>query len=202
MRIRPDAGKLPLPSLLASAAILLALAWPLPAAEVKGVWCNHVDQAIPDANEVGIFPAIDISTGVPNASIDSIQVYVALRHTYVGDLSISLLDPALASRLLISTPGAPPCAEDDIAATFTDFAFDYGDDVCDATPRAIHGIVRPDEPFYLYQPRLLNGTWTLHIADTATTDIGTFNAWCLLSGVVYYDGFESGDALEWSAHAP
>jgi len=202
MRDRPGAGKPSPPSRLAPAAILLMLAGPLPAAQVQGVWCNHADQAIPDASEVGIFPAITIATGVSGATIDFIQVYVALRHTYVGDLSISLLDPLLDSRLLISTPGVPPCAEDDIAATFTDLAFDLGDDVCDSSPRAIHGMVRPDEPFYLFQPRLLDGTWTLRIADTATTDTGTFNAWCLLSGVLDYDGFESGDVLEWSEHAP
>jgi subtilisin-like proprotein convertase family protein len=183
------------------ASSLLVSTSPLAAEVAEGVWCRWTPMAIPDANLTGITSTIPIASGVSAAAVNFLTVYVAIEHTYVGDLRLVLTNPAAATRELATNPGAP-CPEDDLAATFTDYGELTADQMCDTTPRAIHGQVDPVEPFYAYTPALLDGDWKLTVKDTASSDAGTLRGWCLLSGVLFYDGFESGDREEWTPPPP
>jgi len=193
----------PLPLLLTAPALALLLAAPALAAGGvhEGAWCQSTALAIPDANASGVTSTLTIATGDTNSYVNILTVYLVIEHTYVSDLTVELTSPGGYSDTLIEHPGYP-CPENNIGATFDDFAGPAANTMCDSTPRAIHGAVDPLDPFYLYTPQLLDGGWKLKVTDTSSTDTGTLRFWCILSGVVYYDGFETGDLLEWSAKQP
>ena len=89
--------------------------------------------------------------------IDRVEVTLDITHTWIGDLSVSLVSPAGTTSLLIDRPGvsvsnAFGTSQDNIRFTVDSVQFwgESGD-----------------------------GTWTLIVGDAVTGDAGTLNAWTL-----------------------
>lgn len=117
---------------------------------------NTTSSAIPDNNPQGLTSTIQIAEG---GTVRSVQVNVAIDHTFLGDLQISLTSPANQTVLLQSrTLGRTTRLQ----ATYT---------------LQTTTLLRR----FLNQPA--QGRWQLHVVDTAEGDTGTLNSWTLTLGV-------------------
>jgi len=106
-----------------------------------------VKEAIPDNDPTGITATFDLVGDVP---LETVDLTVALRHSYMGDIDIVLTSPAgTSSRLAYGqTPGTPP--DRNMEWTFSSAAF-WGEDP--------------------------TGTWTLRLADIWARDTGTWKTY-------------------------
>lgn len=121
---------------------------------------TDVPVAIPDNTEVTSTITID-----DPYCIGDLDVELDITHTYIGDLIVELESPdGVTVRLHNNTGGSSA----NIVQTYDD----------DTLP--------PDGPGQLadYNVTLTTGTWTLHIADTASGDTGTLNHWALRIGPI------------------
>jgi subtilisin-like proprotein convertase family protein len=109
-------------------------------------------QTIPDREPAGIMDQITV-TGLDTLS--EITVDVDITHTYIGDLQVSLKNPANHEVVLHAREGR---STDDIQRTYT----------------------VDDEPAlrdFIGQPA--NGDWVLSVSDHAWRDVGKLNRWGL-----------------------
>ncbi|NHC15918.1 S8 family peptidase [Motilibacter deserti] len=115
-----------------------------------GSWSNDTDLPIPDAGPA-VESAISVS-GVSGSAPAALKVSVAVRHTFRGDVVLTLVAPTGATvqlKAANSRDGA-----DDVVATYT----------VDASS----------------QP--LAGTWRLRAQDVYRTDTGYLDSWSLSTG--------------------
>jgi subtilisin-like proprotein convertase family protein len=110
--------------------------------------------------------------GHPNQVIGDIDVTVNLTHQRIGDLTISLRAPDGTTVTLYRKPNDPGTA---LAATFDDAA--VGSIAGGTAPYA--GSFRPVTPLGALSNKLVDGFYTLIIADDAGGNIGQLNAWSL-----------------------
>lgn len=104
--------------------------------------------AIPDNNTTGISSTANVS-GVTSGTV---SIEVAITHTYVGDLVVTVEHNGRTWKLHDQAGGSA----DDLRQTFT----------LDATGDAFTG-----------NP---SGTWTLRVTDTAAVDTGTLASWAVV----------------------
>ncbi len=105
-------------------------------------------QAIPDNNTTGISGTANV-TGVTSGTV---SIEVAITHTYVGDLTVTVEHDGRTWKLHDQAGGGA----DNLRQTFT----------LDATGDAFTG-----------NP---TGTWTLRVTDTAAVDTGTLDSWAVV----------------------
>ncbi|WP_374440471.1 S8 family serine peptidase [Stella sp.] len=111
------------------------------------------DLAIPEGGTVS--SAITVSgTAI---DIDRVEVTLDIAHTWIGDLTVSLVSPAGTTSLLVDRPGVSAssafgASQDNIRFTVDSVQF-WGEDA--------------------------NGTWTLVVGDWVAGDTGTLNSWSL-----------------------
>jgi subtilisin-like proprotein convertase family protein len=107
---------------------------------------------IPDNNPAGIERTLNVTQA---GQIRDIDVTVDITHTYIGDLSVTLLSPGSAQAVLHSRSGGN---QDNLLATYRSTAT--------AGLAAFRG-----------QP--MQGAWKLKVADLEAVDIGKLNRWAL-----------------------
>lgn len=108
--------------------------------------------AIPDANTQGVQSAIAIQQ---SGQLSDIQVTVAIRHTYRGDLLVEVVAPSGHSAVLHNRTGG---SADDLRATFDP-----------TTTPALAALMGEG----------IKGDWILRVRDLASVDTGTLEAWSL-----------------------
>ncbi len=106
--------------------------------------------AIPDNNATGVRSSINF---IEAQAVASVKLTLALTHTYIGDLRVTLISPAGTQVLLHDRNGG---SADNIQRSF------------DATTTpglsALSG-------------QAVQGNWTLWVQDVASVDLGTLNRW-------------------------
>lgn len=108
---------------------------------------------IPDADPQGVQSAITIQE---NGQLSDIQVTVAIRHSYRGDLLVEVVAPSGRSAVLHDRAGG---SADDLRTTF-----DLG------TTPALAALVGEG----------IHGEWALRVRDLASLDTGVLEAWSLV----------------------
>jgi cysteine-rich repeat protein len=111
--------------------------------------------SIPDSNPSGVRSTVDLSA--PGCTVASVEVYVEVRHPYIGDLRVALTGPTGVSVRLHDRSGG---AADDLVAT-------YPTEVAAAQSLAAFGGTSA------------RGTWVLEVSDNAPGDVGTLDVWTL-----------------------
>ncbi|RZJ71772.1 reprolysin-like metallopeptidase [Flavobacterium sp.] len=110
-----------------------------------------------------------IASGV---TISDVNVSVNITHTYVGDLTLTLISPTGVQVPL----AVGQCGEgQNINVTFDDSGANF---ICGASP-AISGTLKPSSPLSVLNGSNSAGTWTLRVADGFNLDGGTLNSWSL-----------------------
>lgn len=115
--------------------------------------CVHPSLAIPDNSATGVSSAITIT---PTFAVTAVEVAVDITHTWRGDLTVDLTHGATTVRLHNRTGSSA----DNIVGTY---------------PTTL----TPAASLTAFNSAAANGTWTLAVADRASTDTGTLNQWCL-----------------------
>jgi subtilisin-like proprotein convertase family protein len=127
---------------------------------------------------------IVISTGAPstitstinvmaNLNITSVTVGVALDHSYMDDLVITLISPAGTRVVLLE---ASCGTRNDLDAVFSDEGFTLS---CNQRAPTVSGVVVPKDALAGLIAENSTGLWTLEVADTASQDGGALNTWNL-----------------------
>jgi subtilisin-like proprotein convertase family protein len=138
---------------------------------------------VPDADPAGVSDSITVGD---TGTVDDLNVWVEISHTWVGDLVVTLThDDTGTSVVLIDRPGIPGsdvgCAGDDISTALDDEADVTTEEVCQSSPPSIRWSNIPLEPLSAFDFESVQGTWTLHVSDNAGFDTGTLDAWGLIA---------------------
>ncbi|MBY0487904.1 MAG: proprotein convertase P-domain-containing protein, partial [Flavobacteriaceae bacterium] len=104
--------------------------------------------------------------------ISDVNVTVNISHTWVNDMTITLISPTGTQVQLVANPCAV-AALSNINATFDDAGIPL---VCGNAP-AISGTVVPFQSLSAFNGQTMNGTWTLRVLDSYTGDGGAINGW-------------------------
>jgi subtilisin-like proprotein convertase family protein len=149
-----------------------------------------------DANNNGVFdgglgtleraatdlplPISDLSTTVSGimvagvvSPIRDIDVSVDLTHTFLGDLTLTLVNPD-GMRVVLFDRFAG--ASDNL--TGTTFSDDAAIAISGGSP-PYTGVFRPVQPLSSLFNATANGSWSLEVEDHASMDTGTLNSWSL-----------------------
>ncbi|MDO9171959.1 MAG: C25 family cysteine peptidase, partial [bacterium] len=126
--------------------------------------------ALPIADYATVTSVMPLSMGA-GVTVTSVEVFVDITHTYQGDLTVDLRSPAGTTVRLHNQTGS---GTDNIYGWYPDTLTPAGD-------------------LGLFAGQVLDGNWTLTVADMAGGDIGTLDEWCLK--IVYGGGSTgAGDA--------
>ncbi|MES2487294.1 MAG: proprotein convertase P-domain-containing protein, partial [Bacteroidota bacterium] len=109
------------------------------------------------------------------AAIQNVAVSIDITHTWLGDLTVTLISPQGTEVQLFSQD----CWSDqDVYATFTDAGTAS---VCNSGPAdaALSGLIIPDEPLSSLNGESPEGEWTLRVFDEFGQDGGAINSWSL-----------------------
>jgi subtilisin-like proprotein convertase family protein len=117
-----------------------------------------------------------ISTlNVPSTDVISdVNVTINISHTWVNDMTVSLISPAGTEIQLVTRP-CTSSARANITATFDDSGISL---VC-ATNPAISGTIIPLQSLTGFNGQTMNGTWQLKVLDPYNEDGGAINNWSL-----------------------
>lgn len=127
-------------------------------------------KAIPDNLPAGIADTLTIATPLP---LTSVEAFLAIDHTFVGDLVVSLKAPNGQSRVLTSRSGS---TAENILSFFND---SFGDLTTSTTYLPPWGYVRPVDLFGSFNNGNAAGNWILTVSDNAAADVGTLKGWGL-----------------------
>lgn len=137
--------------------------------------------AIPDNDPTGVSSTITVSQAI---NLTDMQVAVAIDHTWVGDLAISLTSPGGTTVSLLDRPGVPAgtfgCADDNMDVVFSDAASVNPETSCPGTTPWLSGPVLPFSPLSAFDGESTLGTWTLTVVDGAGGDTGNITSWSLI----------------------
>jgi len=138
--------------------------------------CNSVTQT----TDTIITDQSTVSSTVnyPNAlTIGDVNITVDYTHTWIGDVSLTLISPAGTRVTLIQVS---TCAEQ------TNFNFKFDDDTLNTidclagnTNYPAINTYKPVSPLSTFNGETSNGLWTLEITDGGPGDTGTVNEWAL-----------------------
>ena len=116
------------------------------------------DPPVPISNTL---PAVTSTLQVADSAlITELQVALEIRHTYVGDLEVTLTSPLGTSVTLHNRTGG---STDDLVGT-------YGSSLV------------PSQPLSAFNGEDVQGTWTLVVSDLAGGDEGTLVSWSVANG--------------------
>jgi subtilisin-like proprotein convertase family protein/subtilisin family serine protease len=131
---------------------------------------NSTAVTIPDNNATGATSSIVASNiGI----VSRVRVRVSITHTWVGDLSLSLISPSGTSIPLATNWGG---TGDNFVNTWFDDAATLP--ISSGVP-PFTGTFRPETPLSTLAGQNANGTWQLKVVDNAAGDTGTINNWTL-----------------------
>jgi len=119
---------------------------------------------------------VNSTLNVPTTGVLSdVNVSVTINHTYVNDLTVTLISPSGTQIQLVTRP----CVQEpnqNIAATFDNSGIPL---VCATTSPAISGTIIPSQALSTLNGQAMNGNWTLRILDSVNLDGGTLTGWSL-----------------------
>lgn len=133
---------------------------------------TNVPLTIPTASAAIINSTLAIPVA-QNQIIDKITVTINVSHTFVWDLTATLISPAGTQIQLFS---GECWNERDIMATFDDDGVVL---TCTGSVPAITGTIIPSQPLSALAGQNSQGTWTLRIQDSYTPDGGSINSWSI-----------------------
>ncbi len=136
----------------AEAAVAEALNLREPAGELSFQDTSSPNKSIPDNNATGIKDKI---TCTDSFTIRDVSIRVAIAHTYIGDLRVSLVSPSGIAVILHDRAGG---SANDLNREFTVLS----------TP-GLHGLSGQSS----------EGGWVLHVQDLARADRGRLTSWSL-----------------------
>lgn len=138
--------------------------------------CNTVDATdVPITIATTANVTINSTLNIPDAlTITDVDVIVDITHSWVNDLTITLISPTGTQVQLVNRPCSNN-ALNNIVATFNDGGIPL---VCGNNP-AIGGEVKPTQVLSALNGQNSSGTWTLRVKDSANQDGGTLNSWSL-----------------------
>jgi subtilisin-like proprotein convertase family protein len=161
---------------------------PFQAFQVGNANCDQVFSAgnLPIVISSSNTSTVSSTLNVPaNALIEQVKVSVDITHTWVGDLSASVVSPGGDTVLLFDRPDVPfsdfGCSGDNLDLVFDDMAVLTANDLettCELDP-AIAGSFKPIESLSAYTGQTAQGTWTLLVSDFFEQDGGALTAWSL-----------------------
>jgi subtilisin-like proprotein convertase family protein len=145
---------------------------------------------IPDWSADGVTTTVEIpGPGVP---ISKLEVTIDdLRHTWVGDLTITLTHDGV-TRELLNAPGGGGNGGDNLIGTVLADDAPRSIQVVSADEAPFTGRFRPAESLDAFDGHSTAGTWTLKIVDNSPTDLGTLRRWSLSS--IRFGGCEDNSA--------
>jgi subtilisin-like proprotein convertase family protein len=132
---------------------------------------TNVPITIPTTANVTVNSTLSVAS---TNTISDVNVTMNVSHTWVNDMTITLISPTGTQVQLV----AQPCTSDsllNINATFDDSGAPL---TCQVNP-AISGTVQPLQSLAAFNGQNMNGTWTLRILDSFNQDGGTINSWSL-----------------------
>jgi len=109
-----------------------------------------------------------------NLTITDVNVTLNISHTWVNDLTVTLISPTGTLVQLVNRP-CTNAALNNAVATFDDAGVAL---VCGNNP-AISGVVKPVQVLSAFNGQSSTGTWTLRVLDSANLDGGAINSWSL-----------------------
>ena len=145
--------------------------------------CHAVATAIPDNLPAGLNDTQTV-TDPSGATLTGLKLTIKATHTWVGDLKFTLSKGA-GSSIVIDRPGYTGsgfgCNGDNVDVTIDDGSATLVESQCNATPPALSGPVKPNNPLAApFNGQTLAGTWTLNVSDNASGDTGSLTEWCLV----------------------
>jgi subtilisin-like proprotein convertase family protein len=137
----------------------------------SSVSSSDVPLTITSSGTPTVNSTLTIST-VNNVIISDISVTLNISHTWISDLTVTLISPSGTQVQLFSGQ----CTSNDNAiATFTT----NGSTLSCGTSPAISGNLAPAESFNSLLDTDSEGTWTLRVFDNTSQDGGIINSWSL-----------------------
>ncbi|MEL4306618.1 reprolysin-like metallopeptidase [Joostella sp. CR20] len=131
---------------------------------------SYVSNATLYISSVGTSTTTSNLTITDNGSLSSITVGVDITHSWLEDLSISLISPSGTVVPLI----AEQCGDrDNIVATFSD---DGNNISCATTTPTLSGIIKPQQTLSILSGEPIKGTWKLKVDDANNDDGGSINS--------------------------
>ena len=142
----------------------------------SGISCAPIVNSsnVPLAISASGTPTINSTLTIPsnqNQTIDKITVSLNITHTWMADLTATLISPTGAEVQLFS--GQCGSANNAIA-TFDDDGVAL---ICQGTTPTISGTLIPAQPLSTFIGENTQGTWTLRIFDGFNQDGGSLNSW-------------------------
>ncbi len=161
-------------------------------ATLGNVWCSSREENIPDDNATGVASSVHLPA---YGRISDLKVSVDIGHTYVGDLTVSLVHEQTGKQVyLFDEPDGGRCDGQLMNISFDDKAPTAADDECETNRPAYpnRGSFRPLQKLTAMDGQSVAGDWTLHVVDNAPSDVGTLHNWCMRFGTdsIFADEFE------------
>ena len=132
--------------------------------------------AIPDNYVPGVKDSITV-TGLPGTVV-SVELFLSVQHTYIGDLTFILRAPNGSTRTIISGNGG---AGKNILSFFAD---DFQNLLSDVSYLPPWGYIKPSASFGSFGGTTANGNWMLWCVDNIANDVGILQGWGLKFNVV------------------
>ena len=144
----------------------------------EGFHAANVSFSVPHA---GFITDLDFRFDGSVCSTDSSSPLVGLNHSWVGDLTVTLISPSGTSVVLMDRPGS----EDNNGNNFCNTVFD--DDGAFPSIQTITsagapftGTFAPQNPLSAFDGEASGGSWTLRVADGITPDSGEVNSFSIV----------------------
>lgn len=115
----------------------------------------NVPVGIPDNNATGSSSVL--AAGAVTGTVVDVNVTVNITHTYIGDLTVSLVHPDGTTVILHNKTGG---SADNIVTSYDTLTV-------------------PAQSLSAFNSKSPTGTWTLKMTDTAAADVGTLNSWSI-----------------------
>jgi len=158
-------------------------ATPTPPPPETVLYCDSLPDplSIPDDDPNGVADQITILDG---RIITSLDLYLNISHTWVGDLVVTLTNPDTGETVTaLNRPGISGselgCGVGNIITILDDKAAQPVADQCASYAPAISGIYRPHQQLAAFIGKGISGTWRINVSDRYPNDTGRLNHWCL-----------------------
>ena len=160
------------------AIVLLSLPLSAQTFDCAGSGGTNCAAVIPDPGLVTSTITLPAACGAVNQYPAGFTVDVDLTHTFVGDLTLTLMHPnGVATSTLVQRPlaGAGTCGSDDILGTFSDAGAAFQ---CAPTIPA-NGVspILPVTPLSAFANLPTAGVWSLAVDDASASGAGALNNW-------------------------
>jgi len=131
----------------------------------------NVPITIPTTANVTVNSTLDVPD---NFILTDVNVSLDITHSWVHDVTITLISPNGTSVKLVEKP----CTNSNLQNILADFNDDGTTLVCETNP-ALTGTIKPLQSLSAFNGMSSAGTWTLRVLDSVNQDGGSINNWSL-----------------------